>query len=78
MAQDPAAEAAPTGTLAVTRAFLEGVRHEMKRVSWPTREELFKATRMIVILSIILGIVIGMVDLLLQLILVRGVAAVSG
>ena len=57
------------------RGFLEGVRGELKKVTWPTRDELFKATRMIVLLSIVLGFVIGMVDVLLNLILVRGIAA---
>ena len=31
-----------------TRQFLVGVRDEMKKVTWPTRDELVKATRMIV------------------------------
>lgn len=63
------------GALASTRSFLDGVQHEMQRVSWPTRPELGKATRMIVILTFILGITIGLLDLMLQLIFVRGVAA---
>lgn len=60
-----------------TRAFLEGVRAEMRKVTWPTRPELIKATRMIVILSLLLGVTIGLIDLLLNLIFVRGVAALS-
>lgn len=63
------------GVVAATRSFFEGAQHEMQRVTWPTRPELAKATRMIVILTFVLGIVIGLVDLLLQLIFVRGVAA---
>ena len=47
-----------TGWVDRTRQFLVGVREEMKKVTWPTREELVKATRMIVILSIVLGITI--------------------
>ena len=57
--------------------FLAAVRTEMQKVSWPTREELIKATRMILILAIVLGLVIGWLDLLLQLILVDGVAQLS-
>jgi len=63
--------------LRASRAFLEGVRAEMRKVTWPTRPELIKATRMIVILALILGVVIGLVDLLLNVIFVRGVAALS-
>jgi preprotein translocase subunit SecE len=56
------------------RAFLEGVRAEIRKVAWPTKPELMKATRMILILSFVLGVVIGLVDWLLQLILVSGLS----
>ena len=66
-----------TGWVGQTRSFLVAVRDEMKKVTWPTRDELIKATRMIVILSILLGITIGLMDYVLQLILVDGVARLS-
>jgi preprotein translocase subunit SecE len=66
-----------TGWVDQTRQFLVGVREEMKKVTWPTREELVKATRMIVILSIVLGITIGLMDYVLQLILVEGIARLA-
>jgi preprotein translocase subunit SecE len=66
-----------TGWVDRTRHFLVGVREEMRKVTWPTRDELIKATRMIVILSIVLGITIGLMDYLLQAILVNGVARLA-
>ena len=66
-----------TGWVDRTRQFLVGVRDEMKKVTWPTREELVKATRMIVVLSIVLGVLIGLMDWLLQLILVEGIARLA-
>jgi preprotein translocase subunit SecE len=66
-----------TGWVGQTRSFLVGVRDEMKKVTWPTRDELVKATRMIVLLSILLGVLIGLMDYVLQLILVDGVARLS-
>ncbi|TFG89715.1 MAG: preprotein translocase subunit SecE [Gemmatimonadales bacterium] len=57
--------------------FLKAVRSELGKVTWPTRTELINATRMIVVLSVLLGLVIGWMDLLLNLILVDGVAALS-
>ena len=60
-----------------TRGFLVSVREEMRKVTWPTREELIKATRMIIVLSIVLGITIGLMDWVLQLILVDGVARLA-
>jgi preprotein translocase subunit SecE len=60
-----------------TRRFLVGVREELKKVTWPSRDELIKATRMIVLLSIALGITIGLMDYVLQAILVNGVARLA-
>ena len=37
------------------RDFLVAVRAELAKVSWPTQAELVKATRMVVILSLIIG-----------------------
>jgi preprotein translocase subunit SecE len=59
------------------RDFLVSVRAELAKVSWPTQDELVKATRMVVILSLIIGVVLGLLDRLLQLILVDGVAALA-
>jgi preprotein translocase subunit SecE len=66
-----------SGWVQDTRRFLVGVRDEMKKVTWPTRDELVKATRMIVVLSILLGITIGLMDFVLQALLVNGVARLA-
>jgi preprotein translocase subunit SecE len=65
------------GWVSQTRDFLVGVREEIKKVTWPTRDELIKATRMIVVLAIVLGVVIGLMDWLLQLIFVEGIARLA-
>ena len=61
-----------------TRGFLTAVDEELRKVTWPTRDELIKATRMILVLSIVLGITIGLMDWLLQAILVNGIARLRG
>jgi preprotein translocase SecE subunit len=66
-----------TGWFHRTAAFLSSVRDELRKVTWPTRPELIKATRMIIVLSIVLGLTIGLLDWLLQLILVEGVARLA-
>ena len=78
MEQTQVARPNPTASF-VSRAigFLTSVKAEMQKVNWPTREELIKATRMVVGLSIVLGIIIGLLDLALQLILVRGIALIA-
>jgi preprotein translocase subunit SecE len=65
------------GWLSGAAEFLKAVRSELGKVTWPTRTELVNATRMIVVLSILLGLAIGWMDVLLNLILVDGVAALS-
>ena len=54
--------------------FLREVRGEIQKVTWPTMEELRKATIVIVIFVAILGLLIGLLDALLQLIFVTGIA----
>ena len=66
-----------TGWFHRTAAFLVAVRDELKKVTWPTRPELIKATRMIIVFSIVLGLTIGLLDWLLQVILVDGVARLA-
>jgi preprotein translocase SecE subunit len=70
---------APAGPsrVAQVREFLEAVRAELRKVSWPTQPELVRATRMIVGLSVVLGLVIGLLDWVLQKILVDGIAALA-
>ena len=66
-----------TGWFHRTAGFLVSVREELRKVTWSTRPELIKATRMIIVLAIVLGLVIGLMDWLLQLILVEGVARLA-
>ena len=65
------------GWVGQTRSFLTAVREEMRKVTWPTRDELVKATRMIIVLSLALGVAIGLMDWILQLILVEGIARLA-
>ena len=77
MAETELAERGTGGRLAATRDFLTATRVEMRKVTWPTRPELIKAKRMIIILSVILGVTIGLLDFGLQKILVDGVARIA-
>ena len=62
------------GVLVRTVGFLKAAKAELSKVTWPTRDELLKATRMILILAVSLGFIIGMLDLLLNLVLVEWLA----
>jgi preprotein translocase subunit SecE len=65
----------PARWVGATVEFLRAVRNELTKVTWPARDELIKATRMIVVLSVVLGLAIGWLDWLLNQVLVNGVAA---
>jgi preprotein translocase subunit SecE len=65
------------GGIRGVRQFLLDVRAEMKKVTWPTRQELIDATRRVIIMTLLIGVVIGVLDRVLQWILVDGVAALS-
>ena len=68
--------AAPRSFPARLIAFLRDVRAEIGKVTWPTRDEIRKATIVIVIFVTVLGTLIGLMDMVLQLVLVRMVAQV--
>ncbi len=54
--------------------FLRDVRGEIRKVTWPTWEELKKATIVIVIFVLVLGVLIGLMDSILQFVFVTSVA----
>jgi preprotein translocase subunit SecE len=76
MADTQIAEREP-GVVARSADFIRATRVEMRKVTWPSRDELVKATRMIVVLSLILGVTIGLLDVVLQKVLVDGVAILA-
>jgi preprotein translocase subunit SecE len=48
------------------RTFLIEVRNELKRVTWPTRKEVYAATVMVILFSAVLGLFLWSVDLTLD------------
>ena len=54
--------------------FLREVRNEIRKVTWPTRDELRRATLVIVVFVSLLGFIIGLMDTALQFLLVTTVA----
>jgi preprotein translocase subunit SecE len=54
-------------------AFYQEVVTEMRKVTWPDREQLKDTTIKILIFVLFIAAILGLVDLVLQLILVQGV-----
>jgi preprotein translocase subunit SecE len=46
--------------------FLAETRNELKKVTWPTKEELKESTRVVIVASLILTAFIGIVDQILS------------
>ena len=49
--------------------FLKEVRDELKKVVWPTRDEVIRLTAVVIIVSLIVGVYLGGIDFLLTKIL---------
>ena len=48
------------------RVFLIEVRNELKRVTWPTKKEVYAATIVVIVFSIVLGTFLWIIDLILD------------
>ena len=48
------------------KTFLSEVKIELKKCTWPTRQELFGSTMVVVISVIILGVFVGLSDTVLM------------
>jgi preprotein translocase subunit SecE len=44
------------------RVFLEQVRVELKKVSWPKKDELIRSTSVVIIMILITATIIGLLD----------------
>ena len=44
-------------------SFMKGVRKEFARITWPTRQEIFKQTVAVVVISVLAGVFISLLDM---------------
>ena len=58
MAETNKSEAKP----AVKKSFFKGVKSEWKKITWPSKESLFRETTAVIIISVVLGAVIALID----------------
>ena len=58
-----------------TVAFVGEVNGEVRKVTWPDRQQLRSATGVIILFVVIVAIIIGLMDVILQGILVRWLPA---
>ncbi len=53
------------------KTFLSETRAEMRKVTWPTRDELIGSTKIVIIATFVVTLFIGIVDQILTLIIRR-------
>ncbi|HWP49696.1 MAG TPA: preprotein translocase subunit SecE [Candidatus Limnocylindrales bacterium] len=46
--------------------FLQEVRNELKRISWPSRKEVIGATTVVIVTTLFMGLFLGVIDLILS------------
>ncbi len=61
-----------------TNTFMQHVRGEMRKVSWPTWEDLRRSTLVITVFVVILGVIIGVMDSLFSLVLIKWLGQAFG
>lgn len=49
----------------ITPGFVSEVIDEMKKVTWPTKNQTIRLTTIVVLISLIIGLYIGIIDVLL-------------
>ncbi len=59
--------AKPSATAKMSSGYASGVVDELKKVSWPTRQETVKLTSIVIVISLIIGAYIGIIDILLTM-----------
>lgn len=45
--------------------FINDIREELKKVTWPTRKETIRLTSVVIVLSLIIAFYVGIIDVLL-------------
>jgi preprotein translocase subunit SecE len=64
--QGDSALQAPLGWYSRTREFLNEVRNEMKRVTWPSQREVYATTVVVILTSVFFGLYLFGVDIALN------------
>lgn len=50
----------------MAKGFVKGVKSELKKVVWPTKEQLIKSTTMVILLVVVFAVIILGFDMLLE------------
>lgn len=59
-----------SGHLQGVVAYLREVRAEVRKITWPTRDELRRTTLVIIVFVVVIGIIIGIMDVIASRVLI--------
>ena len=62
MAENIKSDAKP----AVKKSFFKGVKSEWRKITWPSKESLFRETTAVIVISVVLGALIALLDALIK------------
>ncbi|MBO4415617.1 MAG: preprotein translocase subunit SecE [Lachnospiraceae bacterium] len=62
MAENTKSDAKPV----VKKSFFKGVKSEWRKITWPSKENLFRETTAVIVISVVLGAVIALLDALIK------------
>ena len=51
---------------AVKKSFFKGVKSEWRKITWPSKETLFRETTAVIVISVILGAAIALLDAVIK------------
>lgn len=63
MAENTKSESKPV----VKKSFFKGVKSEWRKITWPSKESLFRETTAVIVISVVLGALIALLDALIKL-----------
>ena len=66
MAKAPPAGKSKQGPIARGRAFLQEVKVELSKVTWPTRADLKSSTQVVLLMLVIMAVIIWVFDMAFQ------------
>ncbi|NTU46056.1 preprotein translocase subunit SecE [Candidatus Roizmanbacteria bacterium] len=52
-------------TKALSNQWAAGITEELKKVTWPSRQDTIRLTMIVILISLIIGMYIGIIDVLL-------------
>ena len=50
----------------VKKSFFKGVKSEWRKITWPSKESLFRETTAVIVISVVLGALIALLDALIK------------